>query len=116
MADCDLCGVGRPTLCPVKVHDPRVKTQYPAGTWRNLSEECLNSCYEANVSKIPSDAKKCDLCGTRDEAMYRVEVSVPTFGEPYSRAETRAICESCLAACEESYNRRQAEKEEGHHH
>ncbi len=116
MADCDLCGVSRPTLCPVKVIDYRVKNQYPTGTWRGLNEECLYRCHEANVNRTPIKAKRCDLCGISKVPLFEVRIQVPTFEEPYNREEKRALCESCLEACEESLKRREAEKEkEGHH-
>ncbi len=116
MADCDLCGVARPTLCPVKVSDPGVKTAYPTGTWRGLSEECLARCHEAYVNKVPANGSKCDLCGIKNAPLFLAKIHVPTFEEPYSREVGKAICESCLEACEESLKRREAEKEETHHH
>lgn len=114
MADCDLCGVSRPTLCPVKVNDPGVTSAYPSGTWRGINEECLANCHEAYVNKVPINAKKCDLCGIRNVPLFGVNIQVPTFEEPYSREVNRALCESCLEACEESLKRRETEKEEHH--
>ncbi|KCZ72533.1 F420H2 dehydrogenase subunit O [Candidatus Methanoperedens nitroreducens] len=115
MADCNLCGVSRPTLCPVKVNDPSVSSAYPTGTWRGINEECLHSCHEANLNRVPIRAKKCDLCGIKNAPLFQVKVSVPIFQEPYHRAISKAICESCLGACEESIQRREAEKKEAHH-
>jgi hypothetical protein len=115
MADCELSGVARPTLCPVKVNDPRVKAAYPTGTWRGISEECLESCHQANLNRVPANGKKCDLCGIKNSPLYLVKVQVPIFQEPYHREVDKAICESCFEACEETIKRREAEKEETHH-
>lgn len=116
MADCELCGVARPTLCPVKVNDPAQRSAYPTGTWRGINEECLASCHEANLNRSPSDGKKCDLCGIRNVPLFAAKIQVPIFQEPYHREVYKAICESCLLACEDTIKRREAEKEEGHHH
>ena len=115
MADCDLCGVARPTLCPVKVNAPGVASAYPTGTWRGLNEECLSSCLEANHNRVPVNGSKCNLCGSKDVPLFLVKVRVPIFQEPYYREVTKALCENCLRACEEAIRRREAEKEEGHH-
>ncbi len=115
MADCDLCGAARPTLCPVKVNDPAVKAAYPTGTWRGINEECLNSCHEANLNRVPIKGKKCDLCGIRNVSLFQVRIQVPIFQEPYHREISKAICESCFKACEDTIKRREAEKEGGHH-
>lgn len=116
MADCELCGVARPTLCPVKVNDPAQRSAYPTGTWRGINEECLASCHEANLNRSPSDGKKCNLCGIRNVPLFAAKVQVPIFQEPYHREVNKAICESCLEACEDTIKRGEAEKEEGHHH
>ncbi|MFA4934274.1 MAG: F420H2 dehydrogenase subunit FpoO [Candidatus Methanoperedens sp.] len=116
MADCELCGVARPTLCPVKVNDPAQRSAYPTGTWRGINEECLARCHEANLNRSPSDGKKCDLCGIKNVPLFVAKVQVPIFQEPYHREVNKAICESCLEACEDTIKRREAEKEEGHHH
>ncbi len=115
MADCDLCGVARPTLCPVKVNDRSVFSAYPTGTWRGINEECLERCHEANLNRVPVNGKKCDLCGMKNVQLFQVKVQVPTFEEPYHREMDKIICESCFEACEETMRRREAEKEEGHH-
>ncbi|MCE8423093.1 MAG: F420H2 dehydrogenase subunit FpoO [Candidatus Methanoperedens sp.] len=115
MADCDLCGVARPTLCPVKVKAPSVILAYPTGTWRGINEECLEICHEANLNRVPSNAKKCDLCGIRKVPFFQVKVQVPIFQEPYHREANKALCESCFAACEEAIKRREDERAEGHH-
>ncbi len=112
MADCDLCGVARPTLCPVKVNDPGVKSAYPTGTWRGINEECLERCHEANLNRVPVNGSRCDLCG-RNAPVFQVKVKVPIFQEPYYRELEKAICESCFEACEETLRRREAE--EAHH-
>lgn len=115
MADCDLCGVARPTLCPVKVNDRSVLAAYPSGTWRGINEECLERCHEANLNRVPVNGKKCDLCGVKKVQLFQVKIQVPTFEEPYHREAGKAICEACFEACEETIRRREAEKEEGHH-
>ncbi len=117
MADCELCGVARPTLCPVKVNDPSVEAAYPTGTWKGINEECLNNCHEANLNRVPMNSVgKCDLCGIRNVPLFQTRVRVPTFQEPYHREIIKALCENCLEACEETLRRREAEKEEEHHH
>lgn len=116
MADCELCGAARPTLCPVKVLDERVIVAYPKGTWRGINEECLNRCHEGNINRVPIKAKKCDLCSTRNVPLFLVTVQIPIFQEPYQRDSNKAICESCFEACEDTIKRRAAEKEESHHH
>jgi hypothetical protein len=116
MADCDLCGVARPTLCPVKVNDPGVTGAYPTGTWRGINEECLESCHQANLNRVPIKGKKCDLCGINNVPFFQVKINVPIFQEPYHREINKTICDSCFQACEDTMKRRQAEKEEGHHH
>ncbi|MCZ7382962.1 MAG: F420H2 dehydrogenase subunit FpoO [Candidatus Methanoperedens sp.] len=116
MADCDLCGTARPTLCPVKVNAPSVLSAYPTGTWRGINEECLAICHEANLNRVPSNGKKCDLCGAKNVPLFQVKVQVPIFQEPYHREATKNICDSCFEACEDTIRRREAEKEEGHHH
>ncbi len=116
MADCDLCGVARPTLCPVWVNDPGVLTAYPTGTWRGISEECLYNCQEANVKRIPSNARKCDLCGIKNSPLFVAKIQVPIFQAPYHREINKAICESCLLACEDTIRRKEAEKKEEHGH
>ena len=116
MADCELCGAARPTLCPVKVSDPGVRSAYPTGTWRGINEECLDACHQANLNRVPRNGKKCDLCGIKKVPLFQVKVQVPIFQEPYHREVEKAICESCFDACEDTIKRREAEKEEGHHH
>lgn len=116
MADCDLCGVARPTLCPVKVNAPAVKGAYPTGTWRGINEECLHNCHEASLNRVPANgAEKCDLCGIRNVPLFLVRVQVPIFQEPYHRELDKTLCDSCFEACEETLRRREAEKEGAHH-
>ncbi len=116
MADCDLCGAARPTLCPVKVNAPSVLSAYPTGTWRGINEECLASCHEANLSRVPSNGKKCDLCGIKNVPLFQVKIQVPVFQEPYHRETNKNLCDSCFESCEYTIRRREAEKEEAHHH
>ncbi len=116
MADCDLCGVARPTLCPVKVKDPNVMAAYPGGTWKGINEECLNNCHEANMNRTPVIARKCDLCGSRNVPLFLVKIQVPIFQEPYHRETPKALCESCFEACEETIRWREAQKVESPHH
>ncbi|VVB96620.1 F(420)H(2) dehydrogenase subunit O [uncultured archaeon] len=115
MEDCELCGVASPTLCPVKVNAPDVKAAYPTGTWRGINEECLQSCHEANQNRVPIKGKKCDLCGIKNAPLFQVKIQVPIFQEPYHREASKAICESCFEACEDTIKRREAEKAEVHH-
>ncbi len=116
MADCDLCGVARPTLCPVKVNDPGVRAAYPTGTWRGINEECLEICHEANLNRVPVNGKKCDLCGIKNDKLFQVKIQVPIFQEPYHREINKALCESCFVACEDTIKRREAGKEEANQH
>ena len=116
MADCELCGVARPTLCPVKVNDPRVKIAYPTGTWRGINEECLEICLEANLNRVPSDAKKCDLCGIKKIPLFQIKIQVPVFQDPYPGEVKKALCDSCCEACKDTKKSREAEKEKGHLH
>ncbi len=115
MADCDLCGVARPTLCPVKVIVPRFQAVYPNGTWKGLNRECLEACHQANQNRQPATGKKCHLCGRKD-TLYRVTVPVTNFEEPYQRTEEHKLCHHCLEACETAWNQLQEEhkKEEEH--
>ncbi len=115
MADCELCGAARPTLCPVKVNAPDVKSAYPTGTWRGINEECLQSCHEANQNRVPIKGKKCNLCGIKNAPLFQVKIQVPIFQEPYHREVSKALCESCFEACEDTIKRREAEKAEVHH-
>ncbi len=116
MADCELCGVARPTLCPVKVKDRSVMAAYPSGTWRGINEECLELCHKANLERVSIRAKKCNLCGTKNVPLFLVKIPVPVFQEPYHRESNKAICESCFEACEDTIKWRNAEKEETPHH
>src|SRR4030066_2288619 len=115
MEKCVLCGVARPTLCPVKVNDPRVKIAYPTGTWRGINEECLEICLEANLNRVPSNAKKCNLCSIKNVPLFQVKIQVPIFQEPYHREVNKTLCDSCFVACEDTIKRREAEKEAHNH-
>ncbi len=116
MADCDFCGVSRPTLCPVKVLAPAYLSAYPTGTWRGLCQECLENSDKAYHEKQPASGKKCELCGKND-SLYSVTVQVPIFEEPYRRTAYRKVCEECLKACNEAHQKRiSAAHSEGHGH
>ena len=117
MADCDLCGVGRPTLCPVKPDVPRFRKAFPTGMWMGLCEECTNASHDANVARTRAEGTKCELCGRKDEQMYAVNISTPDFSEPYYKEKVAELCAPCLEAAENAYNKRQAElaSHEGHH-
>jgi len=117
MADCKLCGVGRPTLCPVKPDVPRFRNAYPTGMWMGICEECTNASHDANTIRAKAKGSKCNLCGRKGEQLYAVEMRVPDFSEPYYKEKVAEICESCLEATENAYNKRQAElaSHKGHH-
>jgi len=72
-----------------KSNRPACNTRYPKGTWRGINEECLNTCHEANINRVPIKAKKCDLCGTRNVPLFKVTVQIPIFQEPYHRIQTK---------------------------
>lgn len=118
MADCDLCGVSRPTLCPVKVFVPRFEKTYPKGTWKGLCESCTSHLHEAHETREETEAKKCDLCGARGVKLYRAVITIPNFEEPYYTEEERRICDACLKATEEVYRKHEARirgEEPAHH-
>lgn len=117
MADCDLCGVSRPTLCPVKVDVPMFRNAFPRGLWMGLCEECTGASYEAGKNRAKTDGIKCDLCGKRDLDLYRTDIKIPDFSEPYYKDKQKLLCEPCLEATEDAYNKRQAELKahESHH-
>jgi len=116
MADCDLCGVGRPTLCPLKVIVPRFFSAYPKGMWMNLCEECTEATHDANTLRSNASGNKCDLCKIKGEQLYAVEIRIPDFSEPYYKEAERYLCESCLLAGEDAYNNRQKERSEHEEH
>ncbi|PPA79600.1 MAG: F(420)H(2) dehydrogenase subunit O [ANME-2 cluster archaeon HR1] len=116
MADCDLCGVGRPTLCPLKVHVQRFYSAYPKGMWMNLCEECTEATHDSFQLNSEKSGNKCQLCGKKGEQLYAVEIRIPDFSEPYYKEDERALCADCLQAGEDAYNRRQKEKAEEHEH
>ncbi len=117
MGDCDLCGVGRPTLCPVKPDVPRFRNAYPTGMWMGICEECTNATHGANGKRVKVEGKKCDLCSKKGEQLYAVGIKVPDFSEPYYKKKEVKLCETCLDAAEVTYGKRQAEKaaDKGHH-
>jgi hypothetical protein len=115
MADCDLCGVAIPTVCPVKVFEPRFEHSYPEGKWQGLCERCLDSAkkvYDAHamekeeqVCMKPGDSfGTCDLCGNATQ-LYEVDVEVPSFTKGYEK-ETRRLCRKCLEGVNEAYDRK----------
>lgn len=119
MADCDLCGVSRPTLCPVKVKIDAYGSAFPTGNWKGLNEECLNACHEAGKTRTPASGTRCALCYTKDVPLFAATIHVPTFEPPNFREKTVSLCEECLSACDEAYERRQKElshTDEEHHH
>lgn len=120
MADCDLCGVSRPTLCPVKIFVPKFRKSYPKGTWKGLCEECTKRLHQANKTREQIGGSKCDLCGTTSSKgifLYKATITIPNFEEPYSTDETKRICEACLLAVDEVYKKHEAriEGKESHH-
>ena len=117
MADCDLCGVSRPTLCPVKVDDPRFRSAYPKGMWMGLCEECTNASHDANRLRTKINGEKCDLCGIKGVDLFATEIRIPDFSEPYYKEGEKILCGPCLEAAEDAYNKRQAElaAHEEHH-
>jgi len=115
MADCDLCGVALPTLCPVKVMMPRFAYAYPKGTEVNLCEKCLESAHNANskISASSSSDGKCNLCGSKTR-IYPVDIEIPSFGKGVDPTKVN-ICKDCLEACSEAYIKKQNEPESEHH-
>ena len=123
MADCDLCGVSIPTVCSVKVFEPRFEHSYPEGKWKGLCERCLDSSkavYDAHAEESeekvcmrPGDSfGTCDLCGSATQ-LYGVDVEVPSFTKVYEK-ETRRLCRKCLEGSSNAH----AKKHEcfGEHH
>ncbi|MBW6517827.1 MAG: F420H2 dehydrogenase subunit FpoO [ANME-2 cluster archaeon] len=117
MGDCDLCGVSRPTLCPVKPDVPRFRKAFPTGMWMGICEECTNATHKANSTRVEAKGKKCDLCSKKDEKLYSVGLKVPDFSEPYYKEKEVNLCETCLDATEITFKKQQAEKvtDKGHH-
>ncbi|MFW5986775.1 MAG: F420H2 dehydrogenase subunit FpoO [Methanohalophilus sp.] len=112
MADCDLCGVSIPTVCPVKVFEPQFEHSYPEGIWKGLCEKCLDSAKGTFDEKRDEEGKcvpgnkfdKCDLCGTTCQ-LYNIDVFVPSFKNVYDE-EVRHLCRRCLESCNEAYDRK----------
>lgn len=117
MGDCDLCGVSRPTLCPVKPDVPRFRNAFPTGMWMGICEECTNATHNANGTRVPGVGKKCNMCNRKGEKLYIVGIKVPDFSEPYYKEKKVELCETCLDAAEVTYGRRQEEMAagKGHH-
>ncbi|MBE0523844.1 MAG: F420H2 dehydrogenase subunit FpoO [Methanosarcinales archaeon] len=116
MADCELCGVARPTLCPVKVDVPAYRNAFPTGMWMGICEECTNASHEANGLRSKADGKKCYLCGIKGVDLFTTDIKIPDFSEPYYKDKSRLLCGPCLEAAENAYNKRQKEKAHESHH
>ncbi|KGK98041.1 F420H2 dehydrogenase [Methanococcoides methylutens] len=105
MADCDLCGVAIPTVCPVKVFSPKFDISYPEGVWKGLCGGCLEKAKkahdEATESKAAGTFGKCDLCGTKAQ-LQDVEINIPSFSKGYE-IERKKICMKCLEQSSEAY-------------
>ena len=116
MADCDLCGVARPTLCPVKVDNPTYRSAFPTGMWMGMCEECTSASHKANGLRAKKDGKKCVLCGIKGVDLFTTNIKIPDFGKPYYKDATKLLCGPCLEAAEIAYNKRQKEKAHESHH
>jgi hypothetical protein len=113
MADCDLCGVALPTLCPVKVFMPRFAFAYPKGTEVNLCGKCLKFTHDAN-SRVSGGSKgECDTCGSKT-TVYPVSIEVPSFSKGVD-PKTVQICKACLEACSEAQVKKDNEPKSEHH-
>ncbi|MCD4800417.1 MAG: F420H2 dehydrogenase subunit FpoO [Methanococcoides sp.] len=108
MADCDLCGVSIPTVCPVRVFSPRFEQSYPEGVWKGLCGGCLaaaKKAYDESSEKVAAGTfGKCDLCGTKAQ-LQDVGVNVPSFSKG-SIVKTRKICLKCLEESSESFEKK----------
>lgn len=115
MADCDLCGVGLPTLNPVRVMKPRFAQSFPKGMWAGLCDTCLSSSNEVheNFSITGGFKGKCDLCGAKT-LVYPLDVEIPSFGKG-TESEEKHLCKSCLNGSHERYVKKQEEPDTGHH-
>ncbi len=106
MADCDLCTVAIPTVCPVRVFSPKFEQSYPEGIWKGLCGDCLDRAKEA-YDRVNGDTPelgvfgKCDLCGSGTQ-LYEVGVKIPSFSKGYED-ETKHICMSCLEKCSQAH-------------
>ncbi|HUW66636.1 MAG TPA: F420H2 dehydrogenase subunit FpoO [Candidatus Nanoarchaeia archaeon] len=116
MADCELCGVARPTLCPIKVDVPAYRSAFPTGMWMGICEECTNASHKANGLRSKVDGKKCYLCGIKGVDLFSTDIKIPDFSEPYYKDKRRLLCGPCLEAAENAYNIRQKEKAHASHH
>lgn len=116
MADCDLCGVARPTLCPVKVDIPAYRSAFPTGMWMGLCEECTNASHAAYELREKKADTKCNLCGKKGLDLFATNIRIPDFSAPYYKEAVRLLCEPCLESAEAAYNKRQKEKAHEHHH
>lgn len=114
MADCDLCGVSRPTLCPIKVNVPMFRNAFPKGMWMGLCEECTGYSHDAKSQHKQASGKKCDLCRIKGVGLFEVKIRVPDFSEPYYKEKSMVMCDPCLEAAEDAYAKRQKELHSHH--
>ncbi len=59
MADCELCGLAKPTLVPVRVQVHTLAN--PEGAYKGLCQDCLDSCeaaYQQHFGKKEEKEKK----------------------------------------------------------
>ncbi len=59
MADCELCGLAKPTLVPVKVDVHTMAN--PEGAYKGLCLDCLDACekaYQENFGKTEEEGDK----------------------------------------------------------
>ena len=108
MADCDICGVSRPTVCPVKVMVPHFKGAYPTGMWVGLCESCSETSHDANSAKVEMGGGKCNLCKGKYSKLNKVMIKVPSFVKGSVDVE-KHICDSCLGATATMYEKKVAE-------
>jgi hypothetical protein len=120
MTDCDLCGVGIPTVVPVRVFKPKYAESYPHGMWQGLCEGCLNAGKKTHDEQTESPscgtAGVCDLCGAIAQ-LYDVNISRPSFSKG-ADPDTVHLCKKCLDSIDESHEaweKQKAEDEHEHH-
>ncbi|ETA67242.1 F420H2 dehydrogenase subunit FpoO [Methanolobus sp. WCC1] len=120
MTDCDLCGVGIPTVVPVRVFKPKYEQSYPHGMWQGLCEGCLNAGKKAHDALEESSscgtAGVCDFCGAIAQ-LHDVTISRPSFSKG-AEEDTIGLCKKCLASINEAYEaweKQKAEDEHAHH-
>ncbi|WP_406659703.1 F420H2 dehydrogenase subunit FpoO [Methanolobus sp. ZRKC3] len=119
MTDCDLCGVGIPTVAPVRIFKPKYVHSYPNGMWQGLCEPCLNAAKKVNDENAGTScgkAGKCDFCGAIAQ-LFDVDIKIPSFSKGEDDS-TVGICKKCLSSIGEAHERWEKEKaaEEHAHH